>query len=140
MKFRLLSLLLVLLMLTGCTFTIGEPRVPTADLPGEIDRQVSAPTADPFAGDPVTVPQPTPTPDPQPAPQTGSRLSREQAQALALEQAGLTADQVTRIEVEYEIDDGIPRYEVQFRYDGWEYDYEIHAETGEILSFDRDRD
>lgn len=68
--------------------------------------------------------------------QTG--LTKEQAEVIALEHAGLTADQVKRLRTEYEIDDGIPRYEVQFRYDRWEYDYEINAENGNILSFDRD--
>ena len=67
-------------------------------------------------------------------------LTIEQARDLALEQAGLSADQVTRLEVEYEIDDGVPRYEVSFHHDGWEYDYEYHAETGELLSYDKDKE
>ena len=148
MKFKLLSLLLVLLILTGCTVSLGEPRVPTSDQPDDTAKQVSSPAADPFAADPVAVPDPTPQtnldPAPQtgtdPAPQTGDRLSKEQAQAIALLQAGLTADQVTRLRVEFEIDNGIPLYEVEFYSDGWEYDCEVHAETGAILSFDRDRD
>ena len=127
MKFKLFSLLLVLLFLTGCTFTIGEPRVPTAAMPGEADRSV------PAAAQNAVIPD-------VPASQPATSLTREQARAAALEHAGLTADQVSRIQVEYEIDDGIPLYEVQFLHDGWEYDYEIHAETGAILSFDRDRD
>lgn len=65
-------------------------------------------------------------------------LTREEAEARALNHAGVTADQVTGLRTEYEIDDGVPRYEVQFRYEGWEYDYEINANTGAILSYDRD--
>lgn len=68
-----------------------------------------------------------------------SVMTRDRAQTIALEQVGLSADQVDRLHTEYEVDDGVPRYEVQFDYDGWEYDYEIHAETGAILSFDKDR-
>lgn len=67
-----------------------------------------------------------------------STLTKEQAAAIALKAAGFTADQVSRLRTEYEIDDGIPRFEVQFRQGHWEYDYEIHAQTGEILSYDRD--
>lgn len=67
-------------------------------------------------------------------------LTREQARDLALEQAGVTADQVTRLEVEYDTDDGVARYEVSFHYDGWEYDYEFNADTGELLSYDRDKE
>jgi len=65
-------------------------------------------------------------------------ITREQAQAIALEHAGLTSGQVTHLRTEYEVDDGVPRFEVQFRQDRWEYDYEINANTGEILSWDRD--
>ena len=32
----------------------------------------------------------------------------------------------------------MPHYDVEFRTDRWEYEYEIHAQTGEILSFERD--
>ena len=69
---------------------------------------------------------------------TTAPVTREEAEAIALDHAGLTADQVTGLRTEYEIDDGIPRYEVQFRHDRWEYDYEINANTGELLSWDRD--
>lgn len=65
-------------------------------------------------------------------------ITREQAQNIALEHAGFTADQVTRLRTEYEIDDGVARYEVHFRQGRREYDYEINANTGAILSYDAD--
>lgn len=68
-----------------------------------------------------------------------SSVTQEQAQEIALEHAALPAEQVDRLHTEYDIDDGRPRYEVQFDYDGWEYDYEIDAATGEIISYDRDK-
>lgn len=67
-----------------------------------------------------------------------AQITREQAQTIALEHAGFTADQVSGLRTEYEIDDGIARYEVQFRQGRWEYDYEINTGTGAILSYDRD--
>lgn len=69
-----------------------------------------------------------------------ARISEKEARDIALAHAGLTADQVTRLRVEFDYDDGRPEYEVDFVYDGFEYDYEVHAETGEILSWDKDRD
>lgn len=75
---------------------------------------------------------------PAAASESVTRLTKEQAEAIALKAAGFTADQVSRLRTEYEIDDGIPRFEVQFRQGHWKYDYEIHAQTGEILSYDRD--
>ena len=66
------------------------------------------------------------------------KLSEEAALSIALAHAGLTADQVTGIQIRYEIDDRIPEYEIVFFYDRQEFDYTIHAETGEILSYERD--
>ena len=68
------------------------------------------------------------------------RLTKEEAREIALKHAGLTAEEVTRLRVEFEYDDGIPEYEVDFYHNGYEYDYEIHAETGKILFWDKDRD
>ncbi len=71
-------------------------------------------------------------------PESAALLTKEQAQAIALEYAGVSADDVTWLRVEYDADDGVPEYDVQFRYGRWEYEYEIHAETGALLSFDKD--
>lgn len=68
----------------------------------------------------------------------GETISPEQAQNIALEHAGFTADQVKGLRAEYDVDDGVPEYDVEFREGHWEYEYEIHAETGEIRSYDRD--
>ena len=57
-----------------------------------------------------------------------------------MEHAGFTADQVKGLRTEFDQDDGIPEYSVEFYADGWEYDYEIHAETGKILEWDKDND
>ena len=67
-------------------------------------------------------------------------LTAEDAKAIAVEHAGLTGQQVSRLRAEYEIDDGVPQYDVEFYHDGIEYSYEIHAETGKILSFEKDTD
>ena len=64
-------------------------------------------------------------------------VTAEEAQNIALAHAGLTQDQVQYLRTEYEVDQGVPQFEVEFHYDGWEYDYEISAETGEILSQSR---
>ena len=71
---------------------------------------------------------------PSPAPE---QITRTEAAEIALEHAGFTADAVQYLHAEYEIDNGIPQYDVSFYADHREYDYEIHADTGEILSFER---
>ena len=65
-------------------------------------------------------------------------LTLEEAQNIALKHAGFAADQVTALHAEYEIEHGVPQYDVEFRHGYWEYDYEIHADTGEILSYSKD--
>ncbi len=69
---------------------------------------------------------------------TKPALSLEEAQNIALKHAGFDADQVLALHTEYEIEHGVPLYDVEFRNGHWEYDYEIHAETGEILSYSKD--
>ena len=72
------------------------------------------------------------------APALAATLTKEEAEAIALEYANFTADQVSYLRTEFEIDDRIPQYDVQFHEGFWEYEFEIHAETGAILSFDKD--
>ena len=64
----------------------------------------------------------------------GARLTSAEAIVIALEKAGLMQEQVTDLIAEF--DEG--KYEVEFSYDGWEYDYEIHAETGEVLKAEKE--
>ena len=65
-------------------------------------------------------------------------LTQEQAQQVALDYLGITADQVSRLHTRYEIDDGLRQYDVEFIQGDWEYEFEIHAENGKILSYDKD--
>lgn len=121
MKFRVMLLLAALLLpvFSGCG--MGETRNAPEGRMGVPDNAIQTSAV------PTTSPQTTAGP-----------VTREQAQAIALEHAGFTPDQVTQLRTEYEIDDGIARFEVQFRQGRWEYDYEINADTGAILSYDRD--
>lgn len=66
-------------------------------------------------------------------------MTAEEAQAIALNHAGFTADQVSFLRTDPELRDRVPHYDVEFCIDRWEYEYEIHAQTGEILSFEKDR-
>lgn len=70
--------------------------------------------------------------------QAAAALTKEDAEKVALDYAGFTADQVQRLRTEYEIDDGIRQYDVQFYEGDWEYEFEISAEDGRILSYDKD--
>ena len=65
-------------------------------------------------------------------------LNPEEARQIALKHAGFTEDMVFGLHAQYEIEHGTSIYDVEFYHRAWEYDYEIHADTGEILSFCKD--
>ena len=65
-------------------------------------------------------------------------LSAEDAKAIALDHAKVTAQQISGLWVELDMDDGRPEYEISFRHNNREYEYEIHGESGRILSYDRE--
>jgi len=65
-------------------------------------------------------------------------VTEEEAKEIALSHAGLQAEDVTFIKSGLELDDGKQKYEVEFYSGNTEYDYDIDAASGEILSFDSD--
>lgn len=68
------------------------------------------------------------------------KLTAQEAKAIALNHAGLQESQVKGLRAEYDVDDRIPEWEVEFYCDGMEYEYEIHAIKGNILFCDKERD
>ena len=65
-------------------------------------------------------------------------ISREKAMEIALADAGTAESSVRFVRSDLDRDDGRMIYDVEFYDDGTEYDYEIDAYTGDILSKDRD--
>ena len=65
-------------------------------------------------------------------------ITEAQAQAIALDHAGLTEQEVSRLQVRADWDDGRQEFEVEFNAGYLEYEYEIDAASGRILSFDKD--
>ncbi len=68
-------------------------------------------------------------------------ITLEEAKAVALKHAKLTADQVTFVKQKLEREDGRQVYDIEFYTSDYkEYDYEIDAATGLILEVDYDAD
>jgi uncharacterized membrane protein YkoI len=67
---------------------------------------------------------------------TSKFIGEEKAKELALKRAEIAAEGVKFDRVELDYDDGIWQYEVDFTHGNTEYDVDINAETGEILSFE----
>ena len=67
-----------------------------------------------------------------------SFISPEEAQQIALDHAGMSAETVVGLHTLLQIDDGRQEYEVTFRSGHLEYEYEIDPISGTILSVDVD--
>lgn len=68
----------------------------------------------------------------------GTDIGAEKAKQIALQHAGLSSSQVTFVRAERDYDDGRLTYDVDFYSGNKEYDYEILAADGTILSYDAD--
>ena len=65
-------------------------------------------------------------------------IGQEKAKSIALEHAGLSESDVTFTKVKQDRDDGRLVYELEFYQGQVEYDYEIDAQSGDVLSYERD--
>ena len=75
--------------------------------------------------------------------QTGSAsakayITAEEAKSAALTHAGVSEGSVAQLEIEFDSEDGLMVYEVEFYANGAEYDYDINARTGEVVKFSRE--
>ena len=70
--------------------------------------------------------------------ETNKKVTIEQAKEIALKHANLTSSQVSFVKSEFDFDDGVKKYDIEFYYNNREYNYEIDANTGIILSYEQD--
>ena len=76
----------------------------------------------------------------KPKPDKVGHISEKSAKKIALDKAGLKESEVSFVKVELDMDDGIWRYEVEFRKGLKEYSADIKADDGKILEWDVDLD
>lgn len=67
-------------------------------------------------------------------------IGTEKAKEVAFKHAGISAKSAQMLEVKLDYEDGIMIYEVEFNVDGYEYEYEIDAKTGKVISYEKDDD
>ncbi len=77
---------------------------------------------------------------PQTAKPTEALISADRAKEIALAYAKASAADAKAVKVELDSDDGVAEYQVEFRIGNVEYDYDIRATDGHILSAERDID
>jgi len=99
----------------------------------------------------ATTPQPAPTqpaatqaaPEATTAAQPKSNnasgdIGIEKANEIAISHAGLSSGSVSFVKAKLDTEDGVKVYDIEFYSGNVEYDYEINAATGAIVSFDQD--
>lgn len=74
-----------------------------------------------------------------PASGNGETISAERAKEIALTNAGISVNNAVFTKVKLDWDDGRPEYEVEFYAGSMEYEYEIDARTGKIISQEIDQ-
>ena len=67
-------------------------------------------------------------------------ISRDRAIELALDNAGVTLEEVRDLEAELDRERGGVFWEVDFESGGYEYSYDIDSKTGEVTKVERDFD
>ncbi len=67
-------------------------------------------------------------------------ITKEQALSKVLDRAGLAANEISRLNIELDHDDSLWKYEIEFISGRYEYEAEVNADTGEIISYERDTD
>ncbi len=67
-------------------------------------------------------------------------IGQEKAKQAAISHAGASADKLTKYEIDLDFEHGVMVYEVEFKCEGFEYDYEIDAVTGAVLKSEKEPD
>ena len=69
---------------------------------------------------------------------TTKKITNAKAKSIALKHAGVSASKATFVKAKLDYEDGRRVYEIEFYSGNTEYDYEILASNGKIISYDKD--
>ena len=67
-------------------------------------------------------------------------IGKVKAKEIAFSNAGVKEADAKKVKVEFDYDDGIAKYEVDFHCNKFDYEYEIDALNGNILKVEKDRE
>lgn len=67
-------------------------------------------------------------------------ISKSKAEDIALKHAGVKKKDVSEFEIDFDNDDGRKVYEIDFKHGGYEYSYEVNAESGKVVLKEKERD
>lgn len=67
-------------------------------------------------------------------------IGKEEAMKIAYTHAKVDSNKVKLEDIEFDTEDGLIVYEIEFKVGNTEYEYDIHAVTGEIIHYSKDAD
>ena len=67
-------------------------------------------------------------------------ISKSKAEDIVLKHAGVKKKDVSEFEIDFDNDDGRKVYEIDFKHGGYEYSYEVNAESGKVVLKEKERD
>ena len=114
-KLSVLILLLSFALLVGCSPSNGE-----------VDESKNSSIQASYSDKGRTLTSPI-------SPSNSGFISAEDAKVIAFHHAEVSVKDAYKIEVELDTDDQIPHYEISFKAGNATFEYEIHAQTAEIL-------
>lgn len=128
MKQRLITSLVALcaVVITGCSNQASGETTQSSPAPTTKTADTGKSTTMPSSGSPSS----------EALPPEESDIGSDTAKAIALKDAGLTENDVEFIKANLDYDDGKKVYDVEFYAENKEYDYEIDASSGDIISHD----
>lgn len=71
---------------------------------------------------------------------TTEYIGKAKAKEIAFSNAGVKEADARKVKVEFDYDDGVAKYEVDFHCDKFDYEYEINALDGSILKAEKERE
>jgi uncharacterized membrane protein YkoI len=69
-----------------------------------------------------------------------AKISRDEAKKIALDHAKVKDADIKNYHISLDNDNGVLEYDIEFDHQGYEYDYEIDAKTGEIREHNKDKE
>ena len=130
-----LTAALLLACLTGCGGQAGDT-APGGTAPSGGHTPPASSVPETHAGQGQTPPV-SPTPEGEVA---AGEISREEALAIALENAGVPEGDACNVKNETDSDNGIPLYDIEFETDYGDYDFEVAMADGRIVGADYEVD
>ena len=107
---------------------------------GKFEYNVDAYSGEVLKGPADVLTSPAPTGAPTQSGASSAAISEAEAQSIALDHAGVASGDALGLRVKLDWENGVQVYDVEFRADSIEYEYELRASDGAVLKAERDKD